>query len=398
MAQVDLGALQVTDTQRGASHGWSWWLLVILFTAAAGTLGYEAWRYYRPRIAVTAMQVVTRTGSVEVVTNGVEAAGWVEPEPFPDCVPTLIASTVTKIHCIEGDAVQQGDLLIELLDEDYQIALQQAQARLDVLKADLAYAEKQSAIDASLANSGVIDALVPAKSGAEQQRIIAQLAAAQRDIELAQLNLSRTRIHAPADAIVLQRFVSEGQHVQPDSHPSELLSLYHPDKVWVRVDVNLVDINRINLDQPCEIRIESAPGKIFAGTVARILHEANIQKNTVQAKVRINAPDGGFKPEMLVRVKFLAPAQAKTTNAGEFVQMIPARALRHDANHAFVYVVMGEGHEAVARMMMVTQGNGSDGDLIEIHEGLNPSSKVIVTEMGELYDGAPVRAVMESAK
>ncbi len=36
------------------------------------------------------------------------------------------------------------------------------------------------------------------------------------------------------------------------------------------------------------------------------MHEANIQKNTLEAKVVLGAPDPVLRPEMLARVKFLA--------------------------------------------------------------------------------------------
>jgi RND family efflux transporter MFP subunit len=185
--------------------------------------------------------------------------------------------------------------------------------------------------------------------------------------------------------------VAIGQHVQPDAHPSEVMTICHPESLRVRSDINLADLEKISLGQPCEVRVDAARDQVFSGVVSRVLHEANILKNTVQVKVSLDNASGIFKPEMLVRVRFLSPKQIKETRAGEFVQMVPERALVKAEGGAHVFVVAGAGKTAVAKRVPVTLGPGRDGELVEVKDGLNPSSKVILNDLDQLRDGEPVK-------
>lgn len=60
----------------------------------------------------------------------VQAAGWIEPDPFPVFASTLINGTVEEVNFLEGDAVAEGGVLVRLVADDARLALRRAEAEL----------------------------------------------------------------------------------------------------------------------------------------------------------------------------------------------------------------------------------------------------------------------------
>ena len=138
----------------------------------------------------------------------------------------------------------------------------------------------------------------------------AQAAVARSEVELAeaQLRMDRMTIRSPMDGYVMRRLKSPGDKVMlamDDPYSSHLLHIYDPTSIQVRVDVPLADAGQVAVGQRCEVIVDVLPDETFQGQVTRITHEADIQKNTLQVKVRVIDPSPLLRPEMLTRVRFL---------------------------------------------------------------------------------------------
>jgi multidrug efflux pump subunit AcrA (membrane-fusion protein) len=151
------------------------------------------------------------------------------------------------------------------------------------------------------------------------------VAAAQVKRDEAALLLERMTIRAPISGVVQRRLKQNGDKVMrgmDSPHSAHLVHLYHPKRIQVRVDVPLADAANIFVGQRCEVFVDVLPETAFAGEVIRITHEADLQKNTLQAKVRVVDPSPLLRPEMLSRVKFL-PDTDRSTAAGSNVRRTP---------------------------------------------------------------------------
>src|SRR5690606_19214698 len=95
---------------------------------------------------------------------------------------------------------------------------------------------------------------------------------------------------------------------------STVVTMYQPEMLQVRVDVRFEDIPKVSLNQPVQIN-NPALSQPVTGKVLFISSEADIQKNTLQVKVDIDAANPVLKPEMLVDVTFLAPEPANDAEA-----------------------------------------------------------------------------------
>lgn len=66
-----------------------------------------------------------------------QASGWVEPDPYPIAVPTLVGGIVDEVFILEGAEVKKDQQLARLVDDDAKLDLQEAQARVATLESEI---------------------------------------------------------------------------------------------------------------------------------------------------------------------------------------------------------------------------------------------------------------------
>jgi hypothetical protein len=195
-----------------------------------------------------------------------------------------------------------------------------------------------------------------------------------------------------------------------------VVRVYDPKKLQVRVDVPLVSAGTLGVGMPAEITVEALPGRTFTGKVTRLVHEANIQKNTVQVKVAIDDPAPELKPEMLTRVKLFrlgggaagskpVPTAGATSSAGTGMVMAPAGALLAGAEGivagatARAWVVEQSTSEATQREVRVgsrVERTRAGAEWVEIAQGLKPGDRLIAGDASRLREGVKVRVIGET--
>lgn len=115
-----------------------WLIPTVILLGFAGVLATTLQDYFAPVVEVSVIRpqaaVAGEASAGQVV---LQAAGWVEPDPFPIQVPTLAPGTVEEVLVEESDKVSAGDPVARLVDEDARIAQDEAQAVLEVRQAEL---------------------------------------------------------------------------------------------------------------------------------------------------------------------------------------------------------------------------------------------------------------------
>lgn len=218
------------------------------------------------------------------------------------------AATAIEVVILEKRAEAQGETVNALRGRGPLLS-----ARADRLRAELHAAERNRELRVTERR-----ALDTARAALARARAAAVRARAARDE--AALEVERMTIRAPIDGVVQRRLKVPGDKVvrMMDSPGSaQLLYLFDPRRLQVRVDVPLADAANVFTGQRCEVVVDILPDTVFAGEVTRITHEADLQKNTLQVKVRVVDPSPLLAPEMLTRVKFVAdPATGEGWPAG----------------------------------------------------------------------------------
>jgi multidrug efflux pump subunit AcrA (membrane-fusion protein) len=220
------------------------------------------------------------------------------------------------------------------------------QARVDRLQADLAAARRD--LELRVADRRRLDVAT-----AELASTQASLARAQIERSEAALEHERMTVRAPISGFVQRRLKLPGDkaiRMMDSPHSAHIMHLYDPDHMQVRVDVPLADASHISVGQSAEVVVEVLPDRTFAGEVLRITHEADLQKNTLEVKVRVLDPDPALRPEMLTRVKFLPPGgepgadASRTGGASGGARsnarvLVPADAVHDNAGSPTVWLV-----------------------------------------------------------
>lgn len=372
-----------------------------------------------------------------------QASGWIEADPLAVKATALIDGVVDQVHVLEGQLVKQGEPLATLIDADAKLALASAkrahealiseceahQASEETMKKKLqgaatrTTAAKTSEDDAEDRYSRIkglktaISAsdIVSARLRYERERSLhlsAQAEAAELEAEIIRINLEtkakrdgiataavavdqaklaleRTRILAPITGRVLRLTAAPGQKkmlLMDDPDSSTIAVLYDPAKLQVRVDVSLADAANLSVGQKAKVRCGLLPDKVFEGEVTRINGEADLQRNTLQAKVRILDPVDQLRPEMLCRVEFLGNASLPSQASGSLAAWIPQEAVVDGAAW-----VCDPETKRVAKRNVQASSETREG-MVRIADGLRPGEHVILSPEG-LSEGKRVNPI-----
>ncbi|HVN85198.1 MAG TPA: efflux RND transporter periplasmic adaptor subunit [Candidatus Binatia bacterium] len=134
----------------------------------------------------------------------------------------------------------------------------------------------------------------------------AQLQLASKELELAELNLARCQLYAPAAGRVLSKSREAGEMVQPGTPIVTLGDLSRP---WVNVYVGERDLGKVWLGMKANITVDSFPAAPFTGKVTFISDRAEFTPKNIQTpdervklvyriKVEVETRDQALKPGM----------------------------------------------------------------------------------------------------
>lgn len=380
-----------------------------------------------------------------------QASGWVEPDPYHTMASVLMDGVINTVHALEGERVKKGQLLATLIDDEARLDLQTAESQAASLKAQASGHQRQiEIVEAEIVslsrrvavararrdeaadivnryeeiskgtvaereifearlrlttNEAEIEALVVTELELEakikqleeiQSDFSARVAEAQTDVARKQLMLDRTRIESPINGRILRLPVMPGQKrmLGGDNIDSATVAvLYDPENLQARIDVPLAEAAKLAVGQPVRLRSELLPGKVFRGEVTRIVGEADLQRNTLQAKVAIENPDERLRPEMLCRAEFLEVAgtsdsempttESRGASGGDRVQIfVPADAL---VGESTVWKVDRSGMRVVPQEIVLGREERDNHRLVI--EGLKPGDRVVLNPPPDLESG-----------
>ncbi|MCU0863676.1 MAG: efflux RND transporter periplasmic adaptor subunit [Planctomycetes bacterium] len=180
MSHVDLSSLRMQPAPTALpKRPWGPRLLTsalaLLALAVAATF---VWPLLRPQRAVPTAAVRTAAAAEAPVQAMAEAAGWIEPDPFPVAVRPLVTGRIESIAVLEGAAVQAGvTVLAQLQSAGLQAAAERAAALV---------AERTAQHDAAAAALAVAQAQREQRAALRLAEVEARERVAERRARLAQ--------------------------------------------------------------------------------------------------------------------------------------------------------------------------------------------------------------------
>ena len=203
----------------------------------------------------------------------------------------------------------------------------------------------------------------------------AGVAQARAAVDLAKLQLAEATIKAPFAGVVAQRLVSEGSMAGPASPVLVIIST----ETEVVVNVEEANLGAIEVGQPATVIATAYPGVEFAATVVSISPTVDVRSRTSQVRLAPRDADGKLRDGMFAQVR-LAIAGAEGSGL-----LVPKAAVVQQGGDSVAYVVA----DGKVQRRVVTLG-ASDGERLQIAQGLKAGELVAISGVADLRDGAQV--------
>ncbi|SFP64292.1 HlyD family secretion protein [Geopseudomonas sagittaria] len=364
-------------------------LLLVLLPLAL--LAYLAWRHWQGPL-LPAYQLELRP-----LVQRVVASGEVSSQSLAR-IGSELTGVIKARHVREGDAVQPGDLLLELHDAEQQARLREAEAALRQLtdssrpQALAALREAQSNLDQASRERQRREALFArqllsaeareqarrAEVTAREARARAELAAAalasggseeqvlRQRLEQARATLAKTRIHAQLEGTVQTRNVEPGDLVRPGD---TLLEIARAGSREILLPLDEKNLAPVALGQRARIVADAWPERVLDARVSYIAPAVDTARGTVDVHLDLDAPADFLRQGMTVSVNI-------DTARRERALVIANDALRRiDGSRAEVLREQGGRVEAVP----VRLGLRSIA-LSEVLDGLQEGDRVLAAD------------------
>jgi membrane fusion protein (multidrug efflux system) len=143
-----------------------------------------------------------------------------------------------------------------------------------------------------------------------------------------------------------------------------------------------VQAGRIAVGQTVTATVDAFPGRTFNGVITAVSPAIDPQSRSFTVEARVKNPDALLKPGMFA---------VATIDQGrqERAFFVPRPAVAEDINtDSFRVFVIDDNN--VAHLRVVQPATRSEGELVRLTEGVNEGERVATSNLGDLYDGAPV--------
>ena len=304
-----------------------------------------------------------------------------------------------KVTYKDGASVKKGDLLFQIDQQDYKIALQIAEATAQQQEALLLQAEADLKRKQELVKTAAVSVANVDDARAKRDSTLAALDQAKGQVEQAKRNLEYTTILAPFDGTVSARLVDPGAMVGAGS-PTKLATIVQLDPLYVKFNIDeqqvltvrermremgvtLKDLGPI----PVDIGTQTETGYPHTGTLDYVAPEIDSSTGTLAGRAVFDNKKGVLEPGLFVRVRI--PKQLNVESI-----LVPDVALGNNQQGRYLLVVDDKN---VVQQRQVEVGDLVDGSLRIIKSGITPEDRVIIGGMMRALPGGTVVPVTASA-
>lgn len=323
----------------------------------------------------------------------IDTTGTVIPAREVSVQPQVSGVVVwTSPRLVPGTLVKVGEMLVRIDPRDYELAVAQQKASLTKARVDLETEQGRAEVasrewellkgDVPYTESGRDLAL--RKPQLENAR--AGIEAARSALKKAELDLERTVIHAPFNAVIISENVDVGQLI---SRGVTIATLAGSDTFRVQASLNIdelawIDVPGMNAGKGSKARVIQQFGaerNNHTGEVERLLPEVDAKGR--MARVLISVPD----PFALEReMPLLLGAYVAVEIAGKTLQnvyVIPNEAIREGER---VWLLKEDNTLSVQDIQVIWRQRN-----VVIVQGLSPEDRLITSRISAPVDGMDLR-------
>ncbi len=334
-------------------------------------------REQRDAVPVAVATVVQKDVPVQLRAIGnVEAYSTVS-------VKSQVEGQLARVHFVEGQPVNRGNLLFTIDPRPFEAAVRQAEATRARNLAEARNAE----VDAKRRTQLLAQGFVSRDEYDQSQTRAASLAAAVKAddaaVENARLQLQYCFIHSPIDGRVGQLLVHEGNVVKANDTLLAVINQVRPVYVSFSVpEQGLAEIRQRAAAQklPVHAFVAKDSGTPVVGELSFINNTVDMTTGTVLLKGLFGNANEALWPGQFVDV-------ALTLGVRHDAVLVPAQAIQTGQQGQYVFVVASDMSAEVRR---VVPGDRIGQDVV-VTEGLRPGERVVTDGQLRLAPGLKVQ-------
>ncbi len=308
------------------------------------------------------------------VPSTVELTATLEPDE--ELILTAeVEGTIERILRDEGDRVKKGELLALMDEEDFTLRIKQKNAELEKIKAELEFAQKELERRKTLLEEGMVSRQEYESFLARRDSLASLKRAVESVLRIERKRLEDSRIRAPFNGIIAERYITEGSYVQKGERLFRVLRI-DPLKLTINVPERL--LTKVRKGQKVIIKVDPYERE-FEGRIYFTSPYINKATRTFLAKALVRNTEGLLYPGISADVTIIT-----ATIRGGFV--VPEKAVLFDEEGRKLFVVKDQ----IAQKRTVKVAGRFKGEVIVV-EGVKEGELVVVDGATALSDGARVR-------
>ena len=292
----------------------------------------------------------------------------------------------------EGQMVNKGDVLFTLDQEEYQIAVERAQAGMKVAEAEQTAAERNFKRQEDLRKKGVIAEKDYDEALNRRDQAIASVAEAQAELNSAQYNLSQTVLKAPFTGRVGRALVSIGDNI---TSQEALTTIVTVDPMHVYMDISeraVAEFNeRFEDEQQRQEQINHSQLKLVlpSGTEYSEVGKFDFFDNRINDRTGALRARAVFKnvKNLLTDGQYVTVQIERTETIS--AKLVPMASIQQDQLGAYVLIV-DDNNIVVQKRVELGAQFGVDR---AVHSGIEIGDRIIVEGIMKSRPGKPVDPV-----
>lgn len=291
-------------------------------------------------------------------------------------VGAQLSGIVEKLNVEVGSHIEKGDVIAVIDSRGLQAQLAQARAQVAVIEQEVRRAEVELARARELDEKKLV-----ARSEVEDRMLAldearARLEKARRDVAVVETELSYAVIRSPITGTVASVTTQEGETVAASFTTPTFATVIEDGALELIAMVDETDIGNVAVGNPVTFTVEAYPTMEFAGHVARIAPKGTIISGVVnfEVMVRIESPAEVLRPDMTANV-IIRTAEREAL-------VLPSAAIQREGSDRYVWV---EKDGALARRTVVV--GTRDANFTEIRQGIGPGERVLVSPQPQTAAG-----------
>jgi RND family efflux transporter MFP subunit len=326
-----------------------------------------------------------------ITTASLTASGYVVAQRKA-AIASKGTGRLIYLGVVEGDQVKKNQIIARLENDDIIAQIEEAKANLMLYEADLVAVKNNFEREKNLFNQKLSSEQNLELAEANYKKLIASIEIAKARIKQLEVSLENTFIRSPFDGTILTKNAEVGEIVAPFGGSVQaktaVVTVADMKSLLVETDVSESNIEKIKINQDCQIILDAYPDKSYSGYVFKIVPSADRAKATVLVKVGFKEYDSRVLPEMSAKVTFFTEKIDPSVLEQKPILIIPNTAIVTENLNRYVFKVV----DNKAVKVEVKTGELA-GKYVEIKSGLQPGEKIISDPIEKIHDGIKVKVI-----